>query len=140
MTKDYFVRSPFDRVGDRNDRNGKTPVIGIVSPLPDLQLVHAPPSLPNGQQAKCRRVHVPRGVPSVPSTEICHCLRTGSPTVDLITLLCLRGPPSVLEFLSHFVITPLHNSTHAVTSDVHNPWDDVFYRTNQKRLYGVSIR
>ena len=50
-----------------------------------------------------------------------------------------RVAPSVLAFLSHFVITPIHNSTHAVTSDTHNPLDDVFYRTNPKRLSGDSI-
>ena len=41
--KRLLVKSPFDRVSDRNVRNGKTPVIGIASPLPELQLVHAPP-------------------------------------------------------------------------------------------------
>ena len=39
----WLVKSPFDRVIDRNVRNGKTPVIGIASPLPEIQLVHAPP-------------------------------------------------------------------------------------------------
>ena len=29
-----------------------------------------------------------------------------------------------MAFLSHFVITPIHNSTHAVTSDAHNRSDD----------------
>ena len=41
--KILFVKSPFDRVSDRNDRNRKMPVIGIASPLPNIQLVHAPP-------------------------------------------------------------------------------------------------
>ena len=41
--KRLLVKSPFDRVSDRNDRNGKTPVIGLESPLPDLELVHDPP-------------------------------------------------------------------------------------------------
>ena len=39
----WLVKSPFDRVSDRNVRNGKMPVIGLASPLLDLQLVHAPP-------------------------------------------------------------------------------------------------
>ena len=38
----WLVKSPFDRVSDRNVRNGKTPVIGLASPLLDLQLVHPP--------------------------------------------------------------------------------------------------
>ena len=41
--KRLLVKSPFDRVSDRNVINGKTPVIGLESPLLELQLVHAPP-------------------------------------------------------------------------------------------------
>ena len=41
--KRLLVKSSFDRVSNRNDRNGKTLFIGISSPLLDLQLVHAPP-------------------------------------------------------------------------------------------------
>ena len=48
-----------------------------------------PPSLPSGQQAKCRRVHVPRGVTSVPSAAICHCLRTAPPIIDLLTTIII---------------------------------------------------
>ena len=41
--KRLLLKSPFYRVSDRNVRNGKTPVIGLASPLPELQLMHAPP-------------------------------------------------------------------------------------------------
>ena len=41
--KRLLVKSPFERVSDRNVRNGKMPVIGLSSPLPELQLVYAPP-------------------------------------------------------------------------------------------------
>ena len=40
--KRLLVKSLFDRVSNRNVRNGKTPVIGISSTLLELQLVHAP--------------------------------------------------------------------------------------------------
>ena len=46
-----------------------------------------PPSLPSGRQAKFQRVHVPQGVPSVPSAEIWHCLRTGPPIVNLLATI-----------------------------------------------------
>ena len=39
----WLVKIHFDRVSDRNVRNGKTPVIWLASTLPELQLVHYPP-------------------------------------------------------------------------------------------------
>ena len=54
--KRLLVKSPFDRVSDRNVRNFKTPVIGISSPLPELQLAHAPPhslALSKRNSGKC---------------------------------------------------------------------------------------
>ena len=94
-------------MSDRNVRNGKTPVIRIASPLPELQLVHAPPSLPSGQQAKCRQVHVPRGVPSVPSEEIFHCLRTGPHIVNLVTIVIIVAASlRVCWSSSHILLSP----------------------------------